>query len=490
MKKSIIIVVALVLALVLAGSAYIILSQRDNNNGDTVIDQTISIGISGYNEYNVANDIKKMTINNLYGTFSFTPDPTVNGIDDKSWFLDDLDGVKSDAYAVNDIALGFYSVIATKKLAVAPADLTTYGFDDPELTVTIEFNDGTVFSYSFGGSVGLSDSESDYYCYMMRSGDDAVYLIENYFYDIAFISLKDVMQTSLYTQLEDDVVIQELNFSGSQGDTLKIQNNEDNYLDYSIVEPYNRDVDSTAISDLLGELDIIDEDVTVEIAGTKDMQISDYTLHMYGLDDPARILNFKYTIENTEIGEDGSVSQTYDEGQHTIKMGIVYDNTVYVMVDDVNAIYAVPYSLLGAVYEASFDSLAERNIYTEKLINIDEIIFDTDFKTFDYKLTSSTEVTGVTLNGKSIDVSAIKSLYTTFASIAYSERSENPPTAEPYMTITIKLNTGVTDVIRFTEYNSRRYYVTINGEGDLLISYELVDELMDVLKETDKTALG
>ena len=490
MKKSIIIVVALVLALVLAGSAYIILSQRDNNNGDTVIDQTISIGISGYNEYNVANDIKKMTINNLYGTFSFTPDPTVNGIDDKSWFLDDLDGVKSDAYAVNDIALGFYSVIATKKLAVAPADLTTYGFDDPELTVTIEFNDGTVFSYSFGGSVGLSDSESDYYCYMMRSGDDAVYLVENYYYDIAFISLKDVMKTELYSQLESNAIIQEVSISGSEGDTLKIQNNVDNYLDYRIVEPYNRDVDSNAISDLLGELDIINEDVTVEIAGTKDMQISDYTLHMYGLDEPARILNFKYTIDDTSVGTDGNIVQTHEDGEHTIKMGIIYNNTVYVMVDDVNAIYAVPYSLLSAAYEASFDSLAERNIYTERLINIDEIVFDTDFKTFDYKLTSSTEVNSVTLNGKTIDVSAIKSLYTKFASIAYSERSDEKPAADPYMTITIKLNTGATDVIRFTEYNSRRYFVTINGEGDLLVSYELIDELMDALKATDKGSLG
>ena len=244
------------------------------------------------------------------------------------------------------------------------------------------------------------------------------------------------------------------------------------------------------MNEVLGELDIIKDSVTVQLAGTKDTPILEGTLRLYGLDNPSRILNFKYTVDTSKIGEDGSAVQSYEDGEHTIKMGVIYDDKIYVMVDDVNAIYLVPFSLLDSVYGASFDSLAIRNIYTEKLINIEEIVFDTSFKTFDYMLTSSTQVNSAKLNGKTIDVSAVKSLYTTFASIIYSERTNDKPTAAPYMTITIKRTTGVTDVIRITEFNSRRYYVTINGEGDLLVSYELIDELLEALKATDKTSLG
>ncbi len=487
MKKSVIAVIALVLVAALSIGAYVILSK--GMNGDNEEEKTYSIGIEGYNEYDVATDVKKMTIKNLLGTFSFTPDPTVNGIDDKSWFLDDLGGIKSDAFAVNDIALAFYTVTSNKKLDVTPEELTNYGFDEPEMVVTIEYNDGKIITYSFGTSVGISSSESDYLSYLRRSGDDAVYLVENYYYDKAFISLKDVMKTELYPQLENDVVIRELTFSGTQGDAIKIQQVGD-YLDYTIVSPYNRGVDSIALSNLLDELDIIKDSVTVELAGAKDTPILEGTLRLYGLDNPARILNFKYTIDTASIGEDGTPVEIHEKGEHTIKMGIIYDNQIYVMVDDINAIYLVPYSLLDSVYETSFDSLAVRNIYTEKLINIEEIKFDTSFKTFDYEITSSTEVNSAKLNGKSIDVSTIKSLYSSFAAIVYSERTTDKPTGDPYMTITVKRATGAVDVIRFTPYNSRRYFATINGQGDLLVSYELVDALLETLKATDKTSLG
>ncbi|HNX14966.1 MAG TPA: DUF4340 domain-containing protein [Oscillospiraceae bacterium] len=489
-KKPILTVVLLAAVLILAGGGYYLLQRDANGTGVKTEEKTFSIGVSGYDQYNVANDIKKMTIQNGYGTFTFTPDPTVDGVEDKSWFLNDLDNVKSDAYAVNDIALAFYTVTASKRLEVPAAELANYGFDKPELTVTLDFADGSVITYSFGTSVALTNSESDYLSYVMRSGDDSVYLVENYYYEKAFISLKDVMKTELYPQLEDGVIIQELTFGGTGGDALKILNNTENYVDYRITEPFERTVDSTAISALMGELDIIKDDVTVEIAGTKSMPLSPDTLAMYGLQTPVRTLNFKYTVESTTVGSDGKPVTTKTDGQHTLRLGIVYGNCVYVTVDDVNAIYSVPYSALSAVYEASFDSLADRNIYTEKLINIDEIKFDTSFKTFDYKLVNSTEVNSVTLNGKSIDVSAIKSLYTTFASMAYSERVTDKPSAAPYMTVTVKLTTGGTDVIQIIPYNSRKYFVTVNGQGNMLISYELADDLMNALKATDKTSLG
>jgi len=487
MKKRLIIIISLIAALVLIGGTYFVLQHNLGDNGEPEEEKTLSIGINGYDEYDIANDVKKMTIDNFYGKFSFTPDPAVDGINDKSWFLDDLGGIKSDVFAVNDIALGFYTITATQKLEVSAEEYATYGFDEPELEVTLEFNDGQVYTYTFGGSVGISDTENDYYCYLMRSGDDAVYLVESYFYDKALISLKDVMVTQLYVQLENNTVIHELTFSGSAGESLKLKNDEDNFLSYHIVEPYAREADANAMNSLLGELDVINTDVTIEVAGTKDMPILESALQMYGLDNPARILNFKYTIETT--ASDG-ITKTITEGEHTLKMGIVYDNVVYTMVDDMNAIFAVPFVLLDSVYGASFDSIAVRNIYTEKLISIEELKFDTTFKTFDYKIKAATEVTSATLNDKSIDVSVLKSLYNKLASIAYSERSTDKPTAAPYMTITIKLTTGQTDVIQFTEYNSRRYFVTINGVGDLLVSYELVDDLLETLKTTDKTSLG
>ncbi len=489
MKKRLLIIILSAVAVLIVGGS-ILLQQHFNDSDKPEEGKTISIGISGYDEYNIAHDVKKMTIHNAYGTFSFTPDPTVDGIEDKSWFLDDLDGMKSSYFAVNDIALAYYTITASTALTVSAEDYTTYGFDVPELEVTIEFNDGNVYTYSFGTSVGLSDFESDYYCYVMRSGDDTVYLVESYFYEKAFISLKDVMKTELYPQLESNATIYELTLSGAQGDSMKIKSYEDNFMAYYFVEPYTRDTDRIAMSNLLNQIDIIDTGVVIEAAGTKDMPILENALHMYGLDDPARVLNFKYTVENTETAEDGTILTVKEQGEHTLRLGIVYDNLVYVMADDLNAIFSVPYSLLSAVYEASFDSLAARNIYAEKLISIEEMKFDTAFKTFHYKITATTEVNSVTLNGKSIDVSAVKSLYSKFASMTYSERTDKKQTAEPYITITVKLTTGKTDVIKFTEFNARRYYVTINGQGDLLVSYELVDELLEALKTTDKTPLG
>ena len=209
---------------------------------------------------------------------------------------------------------------------------------------------------------------------------------------------------------------------------------------------------------------------------------------MYGLDKTSRAITFTYHWDETVTDEEGNETQVRRDGTHQIRVGIVYDNLAYCLVDDKPVVYRVAFANVNDWYDATAEDVANRNIYTKRVVTIKTITFETTFKTFKYELDSTTTLNAVKLNGKSIDVATFQALYTQFASFVYSERNTAPGnTAE--MTVRVELLDGTTDVIKFVPYNSRRYEAIVNGDGGVLISYELVDAMLESLKNSDKGSL-
>ena len=71
------------------------------------------------------------------------------------------------------------------------------------------------------------------------------------------------------------------------------------------------------------------------------------------------------------------------------------------------------------------------------------------------------------------------------ASVSPSDYLDNPESinSEPYLYIKLDLTDGTTSEVKFLKYNDRYYLMSVDGIGDQLISYKVVDRLIGYFED-------
>ena len=82
-------------------------------------------------------------------------------------------------------------------------------------------------------------------------------------------------------------------------------------------------------------------------------------------------------------------------------------------------------------------------------------------------------------DGKTLDAESFQNIYLALANISPSSYTESGAenTNPAYMTITLKMNSGKVNTVKFIRYNDRYYRMYVNGIGDQLINYTYIDRL-------------
>ncbi len=485
-KKQLTLIVCLVVAAALSLTGYLVVRGALSTDDTGVEVEAVNLAITGHAKDDRLTEITTMTLDNSYGVWSFSPDPTENGVDSACWYIHNLHDARSDKNAVDDIAQAFYADInPVSVLEVPTAELGSYGLADPAATVTFEFDNGDVIRYSFGIPLSLADDNGGYY--MMRTGDDTVYLVESYYYEKANSSLESTVELQLTEDIDTSYTITDLRLWGSEmSEEIDLQYNEKTGKTV-MVKPVQRGTDSYALSLLLTSMSGLEAS---SVLSAYSDAVPESVLAQTGFNNVKRAITLTYYIDENVTDEEGNVTGTNRVTTTVeLRVGLVYGGSAFVMKDDVPIIYLVPESYISEWYTATVDELADRLIYVANIITVDEITFDTSFKTFDYDVTATTSLTDVTLNGKEIDIATFQNVYLQFIGIAYIERTSNAPSGTAEMRITVKLTDGTVDTVEFIKANSRRYWAVVNGQSGILVSYDTVESLLSTLKASDKGTL-
>lgn len=502
-KKRGVIIVAVLAALALAaGGIYLGFTGGIFFPEKETDDNVLELGDGKYALSNMKEDVAEYSVANASGQLHFTPSDDWDGYSKARWAIRELDGELSHNWNVYHSAAAVYKIPYLERLDVSSAELGKYGLDSPQASVTLTMKDGNSYTFSYGTELQLAEDGGGGY-YMMRSGDSSVYVVESFFFKQAGLNMAGAVSTVLYENIGADKTFSSFDFYDRATDErIKLELSEDGRT-FMMTEPMRRPANSLKIGAIIGQLYDI-EASKVMYAGHE--APPDDILELYGMNDPEKTLVFTYFWDEKAPKDSESSEETLPgiAGQMTkpdtvrkyntikLEIGLVYaagGDLTFLRVNGGNTIYALEYNQINEWYEMTFETIASRLIYAERVTLIDSITFDTDFKVFKYDLESTTKLSSVTLNGAPIETSVFQSLYSKFAGLAFSERGGAEPGTKPYITATVRLTDGRTDVIKFLRAGPRRYEAVVNGSGGLLVEYDAVENFFAAMADTDKGKL-
>ena len=166
--KSIIIAASVIIVLIV-GTIVI-------SNIDTSKDTNVATTDDLYSIYSAdTTDILSVKSESENGTI------TVKSIGDSEWSVNDMDASEIDSSKAGAL-VGTISTLSSKnKIEENPADLSQYGLDNPQVTVTVEKKNGQIDKMIIGD---LSPTLGEYF--VMKDGDNTVYTM----YDFKVDTLK------------------------------------------------------------------------------------------------------------------------------------------------------------------------------------------------------------------------------------------------------------------------------------------------------------
>ena len=386
--------------------------------------------------------------------------------------LEGFDNYSIDNDLVTVVADTLLPLNAETKLEGTWSD-SQLGLDKPQITVNI--GDLTL-------SVGKSTSMQDRY-YARVSGDDNVYLISSEVYDAINQQPCDFASTEMIEALTEDnyedyfsngilVSFDDITINGNaynekivvdclhdEGDisSYAVTTPKRFYADMSMVEllltPFSNGLTST------GAYALIDDNTN---------------LSTYGLGKPEYIYTYKF----------GDVTYKIELS----KQGIIDDSVYACRINSGNIIYKCNTDSISFLVD-NLNSLRSTVLFSTSITKVDTFTVSYNNSSISYdigleKVTengSTNEKTVVkSMDGKELDTESFQNIYMALASVSPSDYTNDTASikSQPYLYIKLDLTDNTTSEVKFLKYNDRYYLMTVDGIGDQLISYKVVDRLI------------
>lgn len=206
----------------------------------------------------------------------------------KSWSLVGKEAAPVNEETVSSILENVKPVTATQKFENQSGDLSLYGLDKPELTISIVTTDGATYHYEIGSEVPKSDMGY----YGKCSGRDEIYCLNS-----AFIKAFDVSEISL-VKMDELPEIEEgymtalavKNKKGKDFAAKKVSDAEkvDFYSNWNITAPYAKPLATSQSewSTVLGYF--------TSLAYEEMVEYDSRNLQKYGLKNPQAVISVNY----------------------------------------------------------------------------------------------------------------------------------------------------------------------------------------------------
>ncbi len=219
------------------------------------------------------------------GTITLT-----RGSSSAEWEYTQRPGFPLSDTKLSSLASAVASISASREIT-EPGNLSTYGLDEPSLTVTVGYSDGTTRSYSIGD---YNEYSSVYY--MLTDGSGTVYTVDSSIIRAFSVSEDDIISLA---SLPTDIT----------------------YTGYSVTAPdgsvdtYTGDMLTDSYTELLGKL---------ELTGWAAYDPSDEQLSEMGLGDgDAYTVTVDYSkeVQLDETNSDSSATSVTTTGSYSLRVG-------------------------------------------------------------------------------------------------------------------------------------------------------------------------
>lgn len=363
---------------------------------------------------------------------------------------------------------------------------SSYGFDSPYSAVIIE-HDGNVFKIIVGNSAPDGSGR-----YVTVSGDDSIYVVNEtklpYFNSdckdmIGLLAVTYMLKNDSNSDYYQDGAlarIDSIKLGGtcrSSNITIESPPDELSAISFVTTSPVFRACDEDAVNYILS---IATSGLTN--SGSYVLGYTDADLEKFGLNTP-------YSTIEINIA-DFHVS---------LKFGEAIDGYYPCIVNGSDIIYRIPVGE-GTEDNPDWISFKDTDIYYESLyleyitgissinmsfadkqatFNLNHTVNDNGTKTFSVDCAEADD--GVTISRQQMSF-----YYSRILNLSAESITEDAiPEVDPYLTITVKYTdeSRTPDVIRLYKYSTRRYFYTLNGQGNALVSAKTVEDLYDRMND-------
>lgn len=438
-----------------------------------------------------------LTVKNEKGEFTVEPADKSEDDEDSSteFTIPALSQYEQESSYLLTLASDMSSLNANAKVADSVEDKAKYGLDNPIVTVTANFEEGkqyvlTVGSEAYGGGY-----------YAMVSGDDALYTIsdtvgdelqrdELYYVSKVLVAAADTSESDAEDTIHSVTITRS---DLAQPITMKLLTDENaNYESYAskyvLISPLESDINSGVDANYV---DIFVGGTATEIVGYYKAEDA----AAYGFDNPTATVDLSYNDATAKF----IIGNLDEEG-----------NNYYVMLEGRDLVYKASEGMLGYANSVTADDLISSQPILPNITKVATVDVTVDSQTYTFSVTNEEEepeetdtdetsseeesepvinTTGVSYNGKELDIDNFKTYYQLLLSVPAEQVHLDAPTGTPAATIVYHYTDGKSDTVELYSLGNRRMGIAVNGtmkyEGRSSYIDKLVKETENVINDKD-----
>lgn len=359
-------------------------------------------------------------------------------------------------------ALNMLKSITATKVIENVEDWDQYGLEVPVCVVTVTAD--TTYSLSFGTEASISGGR------YFSIGDGNAYIIDKNYMEPFSQGLYDLLVLESIPQM-DTVTGMELKTASGTLNITREENSGKSYSDRYVWFLDGKALDTELTDELASALS--------SLSWKKCSNFNAKNLSVYGLNDPAAIVNVDYT-------SDGAA------GSFTLEIGNASGDDHFAKLPDSNMVYVIDSSVCDAVLNAAYETLLPDDVLAldwSALQSVEIALDDTTFQIVQESpaVTDAdgnvTKEASYAMDGSSVDVSSIVNALDAMVSTGYAA-DILPERSEEIRFLFRQDHPAFPQVeLVFYQYDSEVCLVTLNGESTVFVARSQVVELVEAVNQ-------
>lgn len=477
MKNKKVLILLTVFLVVLIGVYFVItaVSKDDNENRrETTVDTSVKLlEMDSF-------DIEEMHVINKYGDKTYIRD------ENNTWRVKGDESADISQSLINRMATNGGALTALARIEDTCDNLSKYGLDNPQYTVTLKKYDGEASTFYIGMQNQVT---TEYYMYL--DGVAGIYTVSSNYPGFFNLNAKDLYYFIDITTTTGVSYFEEINMEYGDNSWKLVKDSEGNKYDVSGMRAWYLSgvYEEVVAADTSVLHDILEALTQIGLYSCEVFSATEEALEKAGLADGKCKGSLYYYFEEDEEDSEGNLTGNVIIGEEKIWIGNKTEDGAYYYVrpDGRDGIYTMNATYLDTIFNVSAENLLQKYV---SLINISTVSsYHIEYQDIDYEAEVIGKKSGDATeylhyhNGK--ELVGGSQFYVSLVGI-YAEKAlleKEQPSGEELLKITFNRNTDVIPVyeVTFYEYSVNYYKVAVNGEVSYLINARDYKSLVETI---------